>query len=59
MALYFTVPHLEFFDLRDLLIHDWPPVRWLVCAKAAAYAAAYAAFFLVAARLLFRRKPLT
>ena len=59
LALYFTLPHLEFFDLRDLLIHDWPPVRWLVCGKAVAYAAAYAAFFLVAACRAFRRKPLT
>jgi ABC-type transport system involved in multi-copper enzyme maturation permease subunit len=58
-ALFFTMPHLEFFDLRDLVIHDWPPVRWLVCGKAIAYAAAYGAFFLVASCLLFRRKPLT
>jgi ABC-type transport system involved in multi-copper enzyme maturation permease subunit len=57
-ALFFTIPHLEFFDLRDLVIHDWPPVHWLVCLKAVAYAGAYAASFLVAACLLFRRKPL-
>ena len=57
-ALFFTIPHLEFFDLRDLVVHDWPPVRWLVCLKATAYAAAYAAFFLLAACLLFRRKAL-
>jgi hypothetical protein len=57
-ALFFTIPHLEFFDLRDLVIHDWPPVRWFVCLKAVAYAAAYAAFFLVSACLLFRRKAL-
>jgi Cu-processing system permease protein len=57
-VLYFTIPHLEFFDLRDLVIHDWPPVRWFVCVKAFAYAAACAAFFLAAACLWFRRKPL-
>jgi Cu-processing system permease protein len=57
-ALFFTIPHLEFFDLRDLVIHDWPPVHWLVCLKAVAYAGAYAAFFLVGACLLFRRKAL-
>lgn len=57
-ALYFALPHLEFYDARDLVIHNWPPIRWLVCAKATAYAAAYAAFFLVSSCLLFRRKAL-
>jgi len=57
-ALFFTIPHLEFFDLRDLLVHDWPPVRWLVCLKAVVYAAAYGGFFLVASCLWFRRKAL-
>jgi len=57
-ALFFAIPHLEFFDLRDLVVHDWPPVQWLVCFKAVAYAAAYAALFLAASCLWFRRKPL-
>lgn len=57
-ALFFTIPHLEFFDLRDLVIHDWPPVRWFVCFKAVLYAAAYGAFFLMASCLLFRRRAL-
>lgn len=57
-ALYFALPHLEFYDARDLVIHNWPPIRWLVCAKATAYAGAYAAFFLVSSCLLFRRKAL-
>ena len=57
-ALFFTIPHLEFFDLRDLVIHDWPPIHWLVCVKAIAYGAAYGVFFLVASCLWFRRKPL-
>lgn len=57
-AMFFTIPHLEFFDLRDLVIHDWPPVHWLVCFEAFAYAAAYGVFFLAGACLLFRRKPL-
>jgi Cu-processing system permease protein len=58
LVLFFCIPHLEFFDLRDLVIHDWPPVRWFVCAKAIGYAAAYGALFLVTSCLLFRRKPL-
>jgi Cu-processing system permease protein len=57
-TLYFALPHLEFYDARDLVIHNWPPIRWLVCAKATAYAAAYTALFLVSSCLLFRRKAL-
>ncbi len=57
-AVYFAIPHLELFDVRDLVIHDWPRVPWTICALAALYAAAYTALFLVAAWSLFRRKAL-
>src|SRR5579872_141252 len=57
-ALFYVVPHLEFFDVRDLVIHNWPPIQWLVCLKATAYAGAYGAFFLTASYLTFRRKAL-
>jgi hypothetical protein len=57
-SIYFAIPHLEFFDVRDLIIHNWPPIQWLVCLKASAYAIVYAAVFLVASCFLFRRKAL-
>ena len=57
-ALYFLIPHLELFDVRDLLIHDQGAVPWAVWAGAALYAAVYAALFLTVACWLFRRKPL-
>ena len=57
-SIYFALPHLEFFDVRDLIIHNWPPIQWLVCLKASAYALVYAAVFLAASCLLFRRKAL-
>lgn len=57
-ALFFVMPHLEFFDVRDLVIHDWPALHWLTCAKATAYGFVYGAFFLLAACLFFRRRPL-
>ena len=57
-GLYFIIPHLELFDVRDLIIHDWPPIAWKVWALADLYAAAYAAVFLLAACLLFRRKAI-
>lgn len=58
-ALYFLLPHLEIFDVRDLLIHDHPLVGWGNCLLATLYAAAYTATFLFAAWWIFRRKPLS
>ena len=58
MALFYVIPHLEFFDVRDLVIHNWPSISWLVCMKASAYGAVYGAFFLLAACLIFRRRAL-
>ena len=57
-VVYYLVPHLEIFDVRDLIIHhqgliDWGP--WLL---ATPYALAYTTLFLVATWLVFRRKPL-
>jgi len=57
-GLYFAIPHLELFDVRDLIVHDWAPVPWWACAAATLYAAAYAAAFLVLAAVTFRRQPL-
>jgi Cu-processing system permease protein len=59
LALYFAIPHLEFFDVRDLIVHDWPPIHLMVCLKATAYAAVYGAFFLLASCLVFRRQALS
>jgi ABC-type transport system involved in multi-copper enzyme maturation permease subunit len=58
-VLYYTIPHLEFFDVRALLVHDWPLVPWVDIGWATLYGLAYTGFFLLAACLLFRRKPLT
>ncbi|MFM8470516.1 MAG: ABC transporter permease [Limisphaerales bacterium] len=57
-GLYFILPHLELFDVRDLIIHNWELIPAGVVALATLYAAAYTAFFLLAAWLVFRRRPL-
>ncbi len=57
-GIYYAMPHLEIFNARDLVIHDWPPIGWKYFAIANAYALAYAGLLLGAARLIFRRKPL-
>ena len=55
-SLYFAIPHLELFDVRDLVIHNWPVIPWLYFSLALLYAAAFVAVFLVGACLVFRRK---
>lgn len=57
-AIYFLIPHLEWFNVNSLIIHDWPIVPWLDVLGATAYGLAYTAIFLVAACLVFRRKAL-
>jgi ABC-type transport system involved in multi-copper enzyme maturation permease subunit len=58
LALYFTVPQLKFYDLRDEMIHNLNPVPWLDCGEATLYGVVYMVFFLGASCLLFRRKAL-
>lgn len=58
-AIYFVIPHLEIFDVRDLIIHDQALIRWGDCLLATLYAATYAGLFLATAWLAFRRRPLS
>ena len=57
-VVYFIIPHLEFYDLRDLIIHNLGLVPWGAWALATLYGAAYTAFFLLGTWLLFRQKSL-
>jgi ABC-type transport system involved in multi-copper enzyme maturation permease subunit len=57
-GLYFLIPHLEWYDVRDLIIYDQGLVGWLDCGLATLYAALYVALLLFGAWLVFRRKAL-
>jgi ABC-type transport system involved in multi-copper enzyme maturation permease subunit len=57
-TIYFLIPHLEWFDIRDLVIYDTGLVSGLDCALATLYAAAYTGLFLLLTWLGFRRKSL-
>ncbi len=57
-AVYFALPHLELFDVRDLIVHNWGLIRWDIWAAGLAYAAVYCAIFLALACLMFRRKAI-
>jgi Cu-processing system permease protein len=58
LGIYYVVPHLEFFDIRDLIVHDHPPISWGIILLAMLYATAYSVVFLMAGCLIFRKQPL-
>jgi len=58
-AIYYCIPHLEWYDVRDFVIHDWGLIPWAALAKATLYGLLYSAFLLGATWLVFRRKTLT
>lgn len=56
---YFAIPHLEIpFDMRNLIIHNWPLIDWSFVGLGALYLLAYIVLFLVAASLIFNRKAI-
>ena len=55
---YYLIPHLEWFDVRDLIIYNHKLVPWIDCGLATLYAGVYMGLFLFAAWVVFRRKPL-
>lgn len=57
-AVYFAIPHLELFDVRNLVIHNWGQVPWGAWGGALLYAGVYIAIFLSVAAALFRRKTI-
>ena len=57
-TLYFIMPHLEWYDLRDFVIYDMGLVPVRAVALATLYAAVWTSIFLLLAWFGFRRKSL-
>ncbi len=57
-TIYFFIPHLEWYDVRDLIVYDQKLVPWIDCILATLYAGVYTALLLFGTWLLFRRKAL-
>jgi ABC-type transport system involved in multi-copper enzyme maturation permease subunit len=57
-TLYFLIPHLEWYDIRDFVVYDRTLVGWTSCGLATLYGGVYAAFLLFSTWMVFRRKPL-
>jgi Cu-processing system permease protein len=58
-SIYYAMPHLEIFDVRDLIIHNWPAIGWPYYFISLLYAFFYSALSVAAACLLFRRKSIS
>lgn len=59
LVLYHLLPHLELFDMRKRLVHDFGPVRWPVFAAVLAYGVLLTVLFVLLAWLAYRRKRFT
>lgn len=58
-VLYFMIPHLEWYDLRDFVVYNQNPVPLRAIALATLYGAVWTGIFILLAWLGFRRKNLT
>ena len=58
-VIYFVMPHLEWFDLRDFVVYDQPLVSWAALTLATVYAAVWTGIFLLLTWLGFSRRNLT
>jgi ABC-type transport system involved in multi-copper enzyme maturation permease subunit len=57
-AIYYMIPHLEWYDVRDFIIYNNGSVGFMDCVLATIYAAVYTGLLLMGAWLAFRRKAL-
>lgn len=56
--IYYIMPHLEFFDIRDVIIHSAPLIEWWAIGAATLYGLFYMAAFLIIGWTRFRRLSL-
>lgn len=55
-GIYCAIPHLEWYDTRLLIIHNWPPISATAMLIAVAYAVLYTGIFVLAANQFYGRK---
>jgi Cu-processing system permease protein len=58
-GIYYAIPHLEWYDVREFIIHNWGFIDWLAWGGATIYAGLYMGFLLGCAWLIFRRRTMT
>ncbi len=55
-TIYYLIPHLELFDVRDLIVHNWPLIPWSAWTMALGYGGLFTALFLWLACWVFQKK---
>ncbi len=55
-VVYYLLPHVELFDVRHRLVHDWGPASWGVAASVAAYGMLWVVVMLTLAWLGYRHR---
>jgi Cu-processing system permease protein len=58
-AIYYMIPHIEWYDIREIIVHDWGQINWLACVGATVYGVLYSCLLLGLTWMVFRRKTLT
>jgi ABC-type transport system involved in multi-copper enzyme maturation permease subunit len=56
MVMYFGLPHLELFDMRQRVVHDWGSIEWTTLVMIVLYGLLVAALFLALAWLGYRNR---
>lgn len=57
-SVYYAIPHLEIYDVRNLVVNNKPMPGLLACGIATIYAGAYVSLFLFSTWFVFRRQRL-
>ena len=55
-AVYLAMPHFEFFNITQRVVHGWGPLPLGLFVQVLAYGAGYSVFAIALAALLFRRR---
>ena len=58
-SIYYVIPHIEWYDVRNLVIHNRGVINWFVWTGATFYGLVYCFLLLGMTWLVFRRKSLT
>lgn len=57
-GIYYVIPHLEWYDTRLLIVHNWPPIPPIAFLIAIIYSAFFTGVSILAANMIYRRKVL-
>jgi hypothetical protein len=57
-AIYYLLPHFDFYDMRIRITHDWPPIRTDIMVLITGYTIIYIGMLLWISSGVFRRRDI-